>query len=85
MRVGVLGAKGKVGAAMVAGVEAADDLTFTTGVDAGDSLSSLVDTDWFVHTILVNRWSSRGWLQELLPCTNYHTCPRVAVRRANRA
>ncbi|MCG7597207.1 4-hydroxy-tetrahydrodipicolinate reductase [Mycobacterium sp. PSTR-4-N] len=45
MRVGVLGAKGKVGAAMVAGVEAADDLTFTTGVDAGDDLSSLVDTD----------------------------------------
>ncbi|MBX7453262.1 4-hydroxy-tetrahydrodipicolinate reductase [Mycolicibacterium sp. 3033] len=44
MRVGVLGAKGKVGAAMVAGVEAADDLTFTTGVDAGDPLSSLVDT-----------------------------------------
>ncbi|MHA0286753.1 4-hydroxy-tetrahydrodipicolinate reductase [Mycobacterium sp. C3-094] len=45
MRVGVLGAKGKVGAAMVAGVEAADDLTFTTGVDAGDPLSSLVDAD----------------------------------------
>jgi 4-hydroxy-tetrahydrodipicolinate reductase len=45
MRVGVLGAKGKVGATMVAGVEAADDLTFTTGVDAGDALSQLVDTD----------------------------------------
>jgi 4-hydroxy-tetrahydrodipicolinate reductase len=30
---------------MVAGVEAADDLTFTTGVDAGDSLSALVDSD----------------------------------------
>ncbi len=45
MRVGVLGAKGKVGATMVAGVEAADDLTFTTGVDAGDALSALVDTD----------------------------------------
>ncbi|PRC55907.1 4-hydroxy-tetrahydrodipicolinate reductase, partial [Mycobacterium sp. ITM-2017-0098] len=44
MRVGVLGAKGKVGATMVAGVEAANDLTFTTGVDAGDSLSTLVDT-----------------------------------------
>lgn len=44
MRVGVLGAKGKVGATMVAGVEAANDLTFTTGVDAGDDLSSLVDT-----------------------------------------
>jgi 4-hydroxy-tetrahydrodipicolinate reductase len=44
MRVGVLGAKGKVGATMVAGVEAAEDLTFTTGVDAGDALSNLVDT-----------------------------------------
>lgn len=45
MRVGVLGAKGKVGATMVAGVEAADDLTFTAGVDAGDDMSALVDTD----------------------------------------
>jgi 4-hydroxy-tetrahydrodipicolinate reductase len=39
MRVGVLGAKGKVGATMVAAVEAAQDLTFTTGVDAGDPLT----------------------------------------------
>jgi 4-hydroxy-tetrahydrodipicolinate reductase len=39
MRVGVLGAKGKVGATMVAAVEAAEDLTFTTGVDAGDPLN----------------------------------------------
>lgn len=44
MRVGVLGAKGKVGATMVAGVEAVDDLTFTIGVDAGDALSALTDT-----------------------------------------
>lgn len=44
MRVGVLGAKGKVGATMVGAVEAADDLTFTAGVDAGDPLSELVDT-----------------------------------------
>ncbi len=44
MRVGVLGARGKVGATMVAGVEAADDLTFSAGVDAGDPLSALVDT-----------------------------------------
>ena len=44
MRVGVLGAKGKVGATIVAGVEAADDLTFTVGVDAGDSLSAFTDT-----------------------------------------
>jgi 4-hydroxy-tetrahydrodipicolinate reductase len=39
MRVGVLGAKGKVGATMVQAVEAAEGLTFTAGVDAGDPLS----------------------------------------------
>lgn len=44
MRVGVLGAKGKVGATMVDAVEAADDLTFTAGVDAGDPLSRLSDS-----------------------------------------
>ncbi|OBG13193.1 4-hydroxy-tetrahydrodipicolinate reductase [Mycolicibacterium celeriflavum] len=43
MRVGVLGAKGKVGTTMVEAVEAADDLTFTAGVDADDPLSRLVD------------------------------------------
>jgi 4-hydroxy-tetrahydrodipicolinate reductase len=44
MRVGVLGAKGKVGTTMVEAVEAADDLTFTVGVDAGDPLSRLLDS-----------------------------------------
>jgi 4-hydroxy-tetrahydrodipicolinate reductase len=44
MRVGVLGAKGKVGATMVQAVEAAEDLTFTTGVDAGDPLSLFIDS-----------------------------------------
>jgi 4-hydroxy-tetrahydrodipicolinate reductase len=44
MRVGVLGAKGKVGATMVQAVEAADDLTFTAGVDAGDQLSLFTDS-----------------------------------------
>jgi 4-hydroxy-tetrahydrodipicolinate reductase len=44
MRVGVLGAKGKVGATMVQAVEAAEDLTFTAGVDAGDALTMLVDS-----------------------------------------
>src|SRR5690348_1811215 len=44
MRVGVLGAKGKVGQTMVAAVEGAEDLTFTTGVDAGDPLSQFVDS-----------------------------------------
>ena len=44
MRVGVLGAKGKVGATMVQAVETAEDLTFTAGVDAGDPLRLLVDS-----------------------------------------
>ena len=43
MRVGVLGAKGKVGATMVRAVEAADDLTLSAQVDAGDELSLLTD------------------------------------------
>lgn len=42
MRVGVLGAKGKVGATMVNAVQDADDLVFSVGVDAGDPLSGLV-------------------------------------------
>jgi 4-hydroxy-tetrahydrodipicolinate reductase len=44
MRVGVLGARGKVGATMVAAVEAAQDLAFTTGVDAGDPLTLFTDS-----------------------------------------
>jgi 4-hydroxy-tetrahydrodipicolinate reductase len=44
MRVGVLGAKGKVGATMVQAVEAADDLTLSAALDAGDPLSRLADT-----------------------------------------
>lgn len=44
MRVAVLGAKGKVGATMVAAVDAADDLTLSAQVDAGDSLSLLTDS-----------------------------------------
>jgi len=45
MRVGVLGAKGKVGATIVGAVEAADDLTFSVGVDAGDPLTLFTDSE----------------------------------------
>jgi 4-hydroxy-tetrahydrodipicolinate reductase len=41
----VLGAKGKVGGTIVAAVEAAEDLTFTAGVDAGDALSLFTDSE----------------------------------------
>jgi 4-hydroxy-tetrahydrodipicolinate reductase len=45
MRVGVLGAKGKVGSTMVAAVRAAEDLTLSAEVDEGDALSLLTDGD----------------------------------------
>ena len=44
MRVGVLGAKGKVGQAMCEAVRAADDLTLSAEVDAGDPLSLFTDS-----------------------------------------
>lgn len=43
MRVAVLGSKGKVGATMVQAVRAAEDLTLSAEVDAGDPLSLLTD------------------------------------------
>ena len=43
MRVAVLGSKGKVGATMVQAVQAAEDLTLSAEVDAGDQLSLLTD------------------------------------------
>jgi 4-hydroxy-tetrahydrodipicolinate reductase len=42
-RVGVLGARGKVGSAVVAAVEAAEDLELVASVDTGDSLADLVE------------------------------------------
>ena len=43
IKVGVLGAKGKVGQAVVEGVNAADDLEVVAEVDRDDSLQLLVD------------------------------------------
>src|ERR1700684_2520238 len=45
MRVAVLGSKGKVGPTMGQAVEAADDLTLSAEVDAGDALSLLTDNN----------------------------------------
>lgn len=42
-KVGVLGAHGRVGTAIVAAVEAADDLTLAAALDHGDDLQALVD------------------------------------------
>ncbi|UIZ91443.1 4-hydroxy-tetrahydrodipicolinate reductase [Corynebacterium sp. CNCTC7651] len=43
IKVGVLGAKGRVGSAVVAGVNAAEDLELVAEVDRGDALETLVD------------------------------------------
>lgn len=43
-RVGVLGARGKVGSEVVAAVEAADDLELGAQVDQGDDIASLVES-----------------------------------------
>ncbi|MFL6157336.1 MAG: 4-hydroxy-tetrahydrodipicolinate reductase [Marmoricola sp.] len=43
MRVGVLGAQGKVGREVCAGVEAADGMELVAGLDLGDDLAALVD------------------------------------------
>lgn len=45
MRVGVLGARGKVGTAICAAVRDADDLDLSAEVDAGDALSRFTDSD----------------------------------------
>lgn len=45
MRVGVLGARGKVGSTMCAAVRNADDMTLSAEVDAGDSLAMFTDND----------------------------------------
>lgn len=44
-RVGVLGARGKVGTAMCEAVRGADDLELVAEVDQGDALSGLIDAD----------------------------------------
>ncbi|MBC3178072.1 4-hydroxy-tetrahydrodipicolinate reductase [Corynebacterium lujinxingii] len=43
IKVGVLGAKGRVGSAVVAGVQKADDLELVAEIDHGDDLQQLVD------------------------------------------
>ncbi|MCF8569599.1 4-hydroxy-tetrahydrodipicolinate reductase [Gordonia sp. HY002] len=45
IRTGVLGSNGKVGKAIVDGVESGDGVEFTVGVDKGDSLQTFVDSE----------------------------------------
>ncbi|QRY63876.1 4-hydroxy-tetrahydrodipicolinate reductase [Gordonia sp. PDNC005] len=45
IRTGVLGSNGKVGKAIIEGVEGSSDAVFTVGVDKGDSLQAFVDSE----------------------------------------
>ena len=45
MRVGVLGARGRVGSEVCKAVEAADDMDLVAAIDAGDAIDQLVDND----------------------------------------
>lgn len=65
-RVGVLGSAGKVGQAIVAGVEGADDLTYTVGVDKGDALDSFVESDTTVVVDFTHPSAVMGNLEFLI-------------------
>ena len=55
MRVGVLGARGKVGSTMCAAVRNADDMTLSAEVDAGDSLAMFTDND--TEVVIDGTWT----------------------------
>ena len=65
MRVGVLGAKGEVGATMVQAVEAAEDRTFSAGVDAGDAARTSA-LQFIVLRIASRRVNWRCWHHKLM-------------------
>ncbi len=66
IRVGVLGSAGKVGQAIVDAVQAAEDLTFTVGVDKGDSLEAFVESDTAVVVDFTHPSAVMGNLEFLI-------------------
>ena len=72
VKVGVLGAKGRVGTAVVAGVNKAEDLELVAEVDRGDSLDVLVDNG---AEVIVDRWT--GLLTVLAAFVPEHRPPAV--------
>jgi 4-hydroxy-tetrahydrodipicolinate reductase len=72
VRVGVLGARGKVGQAICAAVEAAEDLELVAAVDQGDPLTNLVDAaDARLDSV-------RSWLADA-PATGVLIAPNFAI------
>lgn len=59
IRVGVLGAKGKVGRAICEAVEAAPDLELVAQVDTGDRIETFVDTR--TQVVSISRTPTSSW------------------------
>ncbi|MXP22419.1 4-hydroxy-tetrahydrodipicolinate reductase [Gordonia sp. HNM0687] len=66
IRVGVLGSGGKVGQAIVAAVEAADDMDFTVGVDKGDPLEAFTESNTSVVVDFTHPSAVMGNLEFLI-------------------
>ena len=68
IKVGVLGAKGRVGSAVVGGVEKADDLELAAEIDHGDDLQQLVDSG---VEVIVDFTTPNAVMDNLEFCTNH--------------
>ncbi len=88
VRVGVLGARGRVGSEVCRGVEAADDLDLVAAVDAGDSLDPLTSAEVvvdFTHPDVVMdnlRWCVAHGLHCVVGTTGFDRPRLDALREA---
>ena len=88
VRVGVLGARGRVGSEVCRGVEAADDLELVAAVDAGDSLDPLTSAEVvvdFTHPDVVMdnlRWCVAHGLHCVVGTTGFDRPRLDALREA---
>ena len=87
VKVGVLGARGRVGSEVCRGVEAADDLELAAAVDAGDSLDALTAAEVvvdFTHPDVVMdnlRWCVGHGLHCVVGTTGFDEGRLDALRR----
>ena len=67
IKVGVLGAHGRVGQAIVEGVNAEDDLELVAEIDRGDELQQIVDA----HAEVIVDFTPVSYTHLTLPTTPY--------------
>jgi 4-hydroxy-tetrahydrodipicolinate reductase len=88
VRVGVLGAKGRVGSEVCRAVEAADDTELVAAVDAGDTLDALAEAEVvvdFTHPDVVMdnlRWCIAHGLHCVVGTTGFDEARLTALREA---